>query len=145
MKKITFFLLVLKVNDFSISVIFLLLFFEKFCMMLFIHRFIKGLMKPMTIEDVSNISNEDLDFHIAALEGLEYKSDYSPTQQWEIGNRIIQRENIIIKKDHVSQLYCIPVFEYNNEVWGILKSSEYLRTAMLYFFAKRSGIISEQY
>lgn len=112
-----------------------------------------------TLEQLALLTNEQIDKEVALIEGIHcpeimnpkeksshvslLNNSYSPTTETITANKIINRENIIVKKTKDNQYY-IPVFEDKNKSYGLLYSSSYLRTAMLYYLAKKFGIIREQ-
>jgi hypothetical protein len=102
-------------------------------------------MNKLCIVTLQNMTNEDLDLYVNRLENPKSNGVlYSPTTQWSLGNSIIEREGIIIKKNSQNNNYCIPVFEYGDQVWGLLESDNYLRTGIMYFIAKKCGLICEK-
>lgn len=113
----------------------------------------------LNLEQLSQLSNEEIDKEVALLEGFIpmntihsnektshlslLNNSYSPTTETITANKIISREHIVVKKTKDNQYY-IPVFEHKDKSFGILYTNSYLRTAMLFYIAKKTGVIREQ-
>lgn len=95
------------------------------------------------LEAIMLLTDAQLDEQINLLTEKKYtKENYSPTTDFLLANKLIEKENIIVKQNE-NNLFCIPVFEYHGKTYGILESSSYLRTAMMYYLAKKVGVIKE--
>lgn len=94
------------------------------------------------LEAIMLLSNEQLDEQIKLLTHTKDSNIFSPTTDFLVANKLIQKENIIVKQNE-KNLFCVPVFEYHGKTYGILESSSYLRTAMMYYLAKKVGVIKE--
>lgn len=96
------------------------------------------------LDTIMLLTNQEIDQQIElfAKNIPSHTSVFSPTTDFLLGSKLIEKENIVVKQND-SKLFCIPVFEYHGNTYGILESSSYLRTAMMYYLAKKLGIIKE--